>query len=76
MLEYYFSRRKIRAALLARDDSGSLIGEIVLNPERDETERLSRLHETWQSRNFAKDVETKVKAFIEQNKHDLPCYKI
>ena len=27
---------------MARDDSGSLIGEIVLNPERDETERMTR----------------------------------
>ena len=69
-------RRQIRAKLLGREDSGKLIGEIVLNPEREETERMAGLRETWEERNFSRDVEERLREFLKTHKQELPCYKI
>ena len=69
-------RRQIRAELLGREDSGKLIGEIVLNPEREETERMAGLRETWEERNFSRDVEERLREFLKTHKQELPCYKI
>ena len=60
----------------SRQDSGSLIGEIVLNPEREEEERILRLRETWEEKQFARDVETKLRSFIEKHRMELIQYKI
>ena len=67
---------QIRAKLLGREDSGALIGEIVLNPEREEAERMAGLRETWEERNFSRDVEERLRRFLETHKQELPCYKI
>ena len=73
---FHALRRQIRAKLLGREDSGALIGEIVLNPEREEAERMAGLRETWEERNFSRDVEERLRRFLETHKQELPCYKI
>ena len=69
-------RRQIRARLLGREDSCVLVGEIVLNPERGETERMAGLWKTWEERRFARDVEDRLRSFLETHKQELPFYKI
>ena len=48
----------------------------MLNPEREEEERISRLRETWEEKQFARDVETKLRSFIEKHKMELLQYNI
>ena len=48
----------------------------MLNPEREEEERISRLRETWEEKQFARDVETKLRSFIEKHKIELLQYNI
>ena len=69
-------RQKLRTALLHRQDSATLIGAIVLNPERDEDERMSKLRETWEEKKFSDEIENKLKSFLEQHKQELNCYNI
>ena len=65
-------RDNIRKSILGRGDSGSLVGEIVLNPERGEEERLARLRQTWQEGMFTDEVKNNLKMFIEKYKEELP----
>ena len=67
-------REQIRRSVLARADSGALIGEIVLNPERGEAERLERLRRTWQEKMFQQEVKNNLRSFIEKYKAELPSY--
>ena len=69
-------RDTIRKAILGRGDSGSLVGEIVLNPERDENERMARLRQTWEEKMFPDEVKNNLKEFIEKFKLELPCYNV
>ena len=67
-------REQIRRSVLARADSGALIGEIVLNPERGEEERLERLRRTWQEKMFQQEVKNNLRSFMEKYKAELPSY--
>ena len=69
-------RHKIRSSLLRCQHSGALIGDIVLNPEKDDEERMTKLRETWEEKMFSKLVEEKLKMFLQQNKEELNCYNI
>ena len=53
-----------------------MIGDIVLNPEKDDEERMTKLRETWEEKMFSKLVEEKLKMFLQQNKEELNCYNI
>ena len=67
-------REQIRRSVLARADSGALIGEIVLNPERGEAERLERLRKTWREKLFEQEIKRNLRNFIEKYKAELPSY--
>ena len=67
-------REEIRRSVLARADSGALIGEIVLNPERGELERLERLRQTWQEKMFQQEIQVNLRNFLEKYKAELPSY--
>ena len=61
-------REQIRRSVLARADSGALIGEIVLNPERGEAERLERLRKTWREKLFEQEIKGNLRNFLEKYK--------
>ena len=67
-------REQIRRSVLARADSGALIGEIVLNPERGEGERLERLRKTWREKLFEQEIKKNLRNFLEKYKAELPSY--
>ena len=57
-------------------DSGALVGEIVLNPEREEAERLARLREAWEERRFSREVEDRLRRFIRSHNQKLQGYGV
>ena len=65
-------RERIRKSILSRADSGSLVGEIVLNPERSEEERLERLRHTWREKKFDEEIKNNLKIFMEKYQAELP----
>ena len=52
------------------------MGEIVLNPEREEAERLARLREAWEERRFSREVEDRLRRFIRSHSQELQVYSV
>ena len=51
-------------------------GEIVLNPEREEAERLARLREALEERRFSREVEDRLRRFIRSHNQKLQGYGV
>ena len=66
----------MRKAILSRPDSGSLIAEIVLNPETRDIERINKLRNTWHGKKFSEEVEDRLRMFITKYKEELPSYNV
>ena len=66
----------MRKAILSRPDSGSLIAEIVLNPETKDSERINKLRNTWHGKKFSEEVEERLRKFIKKYQEELPSYSV
>ena len=66
----------MRKAILCRPDSGSLIAEIVLNPEARDSERINKLRSTWHGKQFSQEVEERLRSFIKKYQEELPAYSV
>ena len=66
----------MRKAILCRQDSGSLIAEIVLNPETRDSERINKLRNTWHGKKFSHEVEERLRVFIKKYNDELPVYTV
>ena len=73
---FHALRREMRRAILSRQDSGSLIAEIVLNPEARDSERINKLRNTWHGKQFSQEVEERLRGFIKKYQEELPAYTV